>query len=143
MKKALRVLIVCLLTWALCLLAGCAGKDAGTGQNAGDRADGAGPFTVTFDAAGGSAVEAQQVEWGRAVHKPQDPQRTGYTFTGWTCNGEAFSFEEGTVTENLTLTATWQADTYTLTFRTPLGSPVQSTMRVYHQSRQQTQLYHP
>ena len=39
------------------------------------------------------------------------------------------------MTENLTLTATWQADTYTLTFRTPLGSPVQSTMRVtYGQS---------
>ena len=40
-------------------------------------------YTVTFDANGGSAVEAQTVEAGGKAVKPADPARAGYIFGGW------------------------------------------------------------
>ena len=39
--------------------------------------------TVTFDSAGGSAVEPQSVPQGQQVQRPADPVKEGYTFIGW------------------------------------------------------------
>lgn len=63
--------------------------------------------TVTFDSAGGSAVEAQDVEVGACATEPAAPTRNGYTFLGWTLNGEAYDFATP-VTADLTLTAVWE-----------------------------------
>ncbi len=64
--------------------------------------------TVTFDTRGCSAVAAQQVDQGDRVVKPEDPQRAGYAFTGWSYSGEPWSFIEHTVTGNMALTASWE-----------------------------------
>ena len=39
--------------------------------------------TVTFDSAGGSAVEPQSVPQGQPAQRPADPVKEGYTFIGW------------------------------------------------------------
>jgi len=67
--------------------------------------------TVTFD----SGVASQTVEYGAKATKPADPTKTGYTFAGW-YNGEtAYDFNTA-VTGNLTLTAKWVINKYTVSF---------------------------
>ncbi len=65
-------------------------------------------FTVTFDAAGGSAVEAQTVEAGQTAVEPEDPTYEGYTFLGW-LNGETVYDFTAEVTADIVLTASWEA----------------------------------
>ena len=79
--------------------------------------------TVTFDTDGGSAVESQTVVSGRKAVRPADPVRTGYTFAGWYLDGEVYDFDTP-VTTDLTLTAYWTANQYTITFDTAGGSAI-------------------
>ena len=79
--------------------------------------------TVTFDTDGGSAVESQTVVSGRKAVRPADPVRTGYTFAGWYLDGEVYDFDTP-VTTDLTLTAHWTANQYTITFDTAGGSAI-------------------
>ena len=69
--------------------------------------------TVTFDMNDGSGtVTTKTVENNKAVDKPEDPTRDGYTFAGWykdaACS-EAYAFT-APVTENITLYAKWTKD---------------------------------
>ena len=63
-------------------------------------------YTVTFKAAGGSAVKAQKVKEGKSVSKPKNPTRKGYKFAGWYTGKTAYKFDTP-VKANLTLTAKW------------------------------------
>ena len=65
--------------------------------------------TVTFDTQGGTEVPAQTVEDGKKAQKPADPEKPGALFAGWTYQGEDWSFIGFAVTENITLTAKWEA----------------------------------
>ena len=81
-------------------------------------------FTVTFDSAGGSAVDAQTVESGQPATKPADPTMDGYTFMGWQLNGADYDFT-APVTADITLTAVWEVKTeVTVTFKSKGGSDV-------------------
>ncbi|CAK7004102.1 MAG: hypothetical protein PEGG_00135 [Paraeggerthella hongkongensis] len=68
--------------------------------------------TVSFDVAGGSAVEPQTVKAGSKVAKPVDPVKSGATFGGW-CKDSALTvpwdFESDTVACDTTLYAKWTA----------------------------------
>lgn len=67
-------------------------------------------YQVTFDSNGGSVVQAQKVEKGSQVKKPEDPVKEGYTFAGWyldTTLGQAYSFASA-VTRSFTLYAKWE-----------------------------------
>lgn len=67
-------------------------------------------YTVTFTTDGGSEVPPQQVvEHGQTVTKPADPAKEGYTFKGWLLDGHAYDFSTP-VTKNITLTASWEAN---------------------------------
>ena len=65
---------------------------------------------VTFDAAGGSAVEAQEVEHGKRAARPADPVLAGCTFEGWYAEDaeDAYDFDTP-VTADLELHARWSA----------------------------------
>ena len=63
--------------------------------------------TVTFDSAGGSAVESQTITAGGNATKPADPTRSGYTFDGWYNGNTAFDFTSA-IEEDITLTAHWK-----------------------------------
>jgi len=81
-----------------------------------------GACTVTFQSEGGSEV-ASQIRANTPADQPADPTKEGYTFIGW-YNGESEWNFETPVTENLTLTAKWQINQYTITFDTAGGSEV-------------------
>ena len=86
-------------------------------------------YTVTFDTQGGTPVASQTVTENGTVTRPSDPTRDGYTFKGWTLDGQPYDF--GTpVAGNLTLTAVWEENktpqpvTHKVTFDTNGGSAV-------------------
>jgi uncharacterized repeat protein (TIGR02543 family) len=68
--------------------------------------------TVKFDLNGGDSapIADQKLNAGNKVVKPADPSRTGYTFTGWTFNGQEFDFNTP-ITGGITLVAHWMANT--------------------------------
>ena len=78
---------------------------------------------VHFDSAGGSDVADQTVHYGQCATEPEAPTRAGYRFAAWSLDGEAYSFSNA-VTGNITLTAVWIANTYTVSFDSAGGSRV-------------------
>lgn len=62
--------------------------------------------TLAFDSAGGSSVDSMFVEKGVAIGSLPIPERNGYRFDGWTCNGQ---FVDGSyvITEDMNLIAAW------------------------------------
>ena len=72
-------------------------------------------YTVTYDFAGGGESVSEQVEED-GLAPAKEGTRTGYTFSGWTAGETAWDFEESVVTGDITLTAVWTANTYSVTF---------------------------
>lgn len=70
-------------------------------------------FEVSFDSVGGSAVQSQEVEKGGFAEEPTAPSKSGYSFAGWTLNGEDFVFATTAIENDVTLKAKWNANTDT------------------------------
>lgn len=131
-KKATRILLaVLLLALAASLLAACDPKPQEGGSGGGTVSTTY--YTVSFDTAGGSTIfgsyTVSNVPRGSTVAQPKradgsvaEPTRVGYTFDHWSYNGSEFVFSDTAtddspatpVTEDITLTAVWTANKYTL-----------------------------
>ena len=74
-------------------------------------------YVVTFDSAGGSAVETQAVEYGHFAAEPTDPVRDGFFFEGWNVGDDTlYDFLGNAVTADITLTAQWIPAYYGVAF---------------------------
>ena len=73
-------------------------------------------YTITFDTAGGSEVAPITQDYGTTITAPANPAKTGYTFAGWDKTIPATM-----PAENITLTARWQVNQYTITFKPENG----------------------
>jgi uncharacterized repeat protein (TIGR02543 family) len=85
-----------------------------------------GPFTVTFNSNGGSAVTAQTVAHGGKAAAPTGVTKAGYILEGW--YGEStlsykWNFTTNTVTADITLYAKW-TPIFTVTFNSNGGPAV-------------------
>ena len=89
-------------------------------------------YTVTFDSYGGSKVDPQVVEYGLYAQEPEEPTLKGFTFAYWYLDdeNEAYDFENTPVTADITLTAKWNINKYTVAFNTDGGTPVPPAQEV-------------
>ncbi len=82
------------------------------------------PVTVTYDYGERGGIYAKQiVQAGEKAIEPDVPSRQGYQFTDWYLDDTKYDFNAA-VTGNMTLTAKWTANSYTITFDTNGGSAV-------------------
>ena len=76
-------------------------------------------YTITFDTAGGSEIAPITQDYGTVITAPEAPTREGYTFIGWDKE-----IPTTMPAENMTVTAQWEINQYTITFDTNGGSEV-------------------
>lgn len=76
-------------------------------------------YTITFDTAGGSEIAPITQDYGTVITAPEAPTREGYTFTGWDRE-----IPTTMPAENMTVTAQWEINRYTITFDTAGGSEI-------------------
>lgn len=89
------------------------------------------PATVTYAyGALGGTYATQIVQAGEKAIEPDVPSRQGYQFTGWYLDDTKYDFNTA-VTGNMTLTAKWTANSYTITFDTDGGSAIDPITQNY------------
>ena len=76
-------------------------------------------YTITFDTAGGSEVAPITQDYNTQITAPANPTREGYTFVGWDKE-----IPQTMPAENITITAQWKINQYTITFDTAGGSEI-------------------
>lgn len=76
-------------------------------------------YTITFDTAGGSEIAPITQDYGTVITAPEAPTREGYTFIGWD-----MEIPTTMPAENMTVTAQWEINQYTITFDTNGGSEI-------------------
>ena len=70
-------------------------------------------YTVTIN--DGTSTITQSVVEGNKAEKPADPAKVGYAFLGWYCGETKFDFASA-ITADITLTAKWQINKFTVSF---------------------------
>jgi|GEM_PF-5373270 len=97
-------------------------------------------YNVSFDSAGGSAVEAQEVEGGKTATAPANPTKEAtaeysYTFLGWYLGDELYDFASPVI-KDIQLVARWQEvkNKYTVSFVDADGNILQTSEVEYGQN---------
>ncbi len=76
-------------------------------------------YTIAFDTNGGSEIAPITQDYGTEITAPDNPTRKGYTFIGWDTE-----IPKTVPAENMTVTAQWKINRYTITFDTAGGSDI-------------------
>ena len=76
-------------------------------------------YAITFDTNGGSEIAPITQDYGTQIAAPANPTRKGYTFKGWDKE-----IPKTMPAENITVTAQWEINQYTITFDTNGGSEI-------------------
>ncbi len=89
------------------------------------------PATVTYAyGALGGTYATQIVQAGEKAIEPDVPSRQGYQFTDWYLDDTKYDFNTA-VTKDMTLTARWTVNQYTITFDTGGGSAIAPITQEY------------
>ena len=87
------------------------------------------PVTVTYTDGSGEYAK-QIVQKGEKAIEPDVPSRQGYQFTDWYLDDTKYDFNTA-VTKDMTLTAKWTANSYTIAFDTNGGSDIDPITQDY------------
>ncbi|WP_411348353.1 InlB B-repeat-containing protein [Paenibacillus sp. WLX2291] len=70
-------------------------------------------YRILYDMDGGTAVQEGSAHYGDLLSRPNDPTRSGYTFTGWyadAAHSQPFTFADHRIIADLRLYAGWQVN---------------------------------
>ncbi|MEJ8305937.1 InlB B-repeat-containing protein [Saccharibacillus sacchari] len=84
-------------------------------------------YDVSFETNGAGTIPAQDVTYESKALKPDDPQKTGYSFGGWYANSELtqpFDFAATPIRADTKLYAKWTINRYAVTFESQGGTPI-------------------
>ena len=87
-------------------------------------------YNVTFNSGFSANIESQLIKDGYKVKKP-NLTRTGYTLEGWYCNNEEWRFNSDVVSNDMTLSAKWNAKTYSIIFDEDGGNDIENISVTY------------
>jgi len=94
-----------------------------------------GKYTVTFNPDGGTvSPETKTVDKNTAVGTLPTPTKEGYTFGGWFIGANQVD-ENYTVTGNVTFTAKWIPNVYTITFNADGGTVTPATKQINYNDK--------
>lgn len=85
---------------------------------------------VQFNTNGGNSIGSISVEDGKTATKPANPTKKGNTFSGWQLDGKDYNFNSK-VTKDIILVAKWIVNSYTVSFDTNGGSPIDDVVVEY------------
>ena len=83
-------------------------------------------YTISFDTASGTEVPSITADYGTRITMPEEPTREGYMFAGWDVE-----IPDTMPAEDVTITAKWKINQYTITFDTDGGNEVPSITADY------------
>ena len=83
-------------------------------------------YTLTIKPENGGGDIVTTVRYGAAVTAPSDPTKTGYTFDGWDTE-----IPKTMPAEDVTITAKWTVNQYTITFESNGGSEISPITQDY------------
>lgn len=87
-------------------------------------------YTITFNTVGGTAINPITQDYNTAItNKPENPTKEGHTFGGWDK-----TIPDYMPAENITITAKWTTQKYTVTFNSNGGTPVADVKQEYNQT---------
>lgn len=110
MKK---ICLLCILIFSLvCALTSCAFIDGIKGNGEKDKDE----FIVEFDTLSDYKIESITVKKGEKIPWFTPPTRDGYSFLCWYNGDKIWSFSSDAVTSDMTLTASYVANEYTITY---------------------------
>lgn len=94
--------VIALLLLSLCAISCSKNDDNSDGDNSETVF-----YTVKFDTVGGSSVASMKVPAGTKITPPHTPTKPNYLFVEWRKGGLAWSFDDNSVNEDITLSAIW------------------------------------
>ncbi len=89
-------------------------------------------YFISFNSHGGSHITTISYLEGEELTLPADPDKTGYTFSGWYKDealNDIFDINTDAVQSDITLHAKWEMNTYTVTYDTNGGEFSDSSTR--------------
>ena len=87
-------------------------------------------YTISFDSDSGTAVNPITQEYNTAVTEPANPIKTGYEFVKWQLESVDYIFTTMPA-KNITLTAVWSINQYTIAFNSGYGTKVDPITQDY------------
>ena len=66
--------------------------------------------TISFQTFGGTEIPDRKVAYGGRIEEPEEPEKEGYRFAGWTYRGKPWDFYGYTVSEDMTFEAQWEIE---------------------------------
>ncbi|GHV78315.1 hypothetical protein AGMMS49944_01060 [Spirochaetia bacterium] len=91
-------------------------------------------YLITFDTQGGNKIYPIEVDAGKTIKLPNNPEKNGYNFLGWFTDDDVEFTEKTRIDDNKNVIAHWDVQRFTVTFNTNGGNDIESIQVRYNET---------